>query len=670
MRSLCLVLLLLPLTGLPAVRVGVVTSPKEQYQTISDLVTQADQLVAAGDAVTARSIYETAQGALQQLRLEFPTWDTNTVNLRLDYVTTKLAALKAQPPKPPPVTGPSTPGPTTPTNTLPAAEVPGGPAPADGVRTNRPLSADFQPPWPDSPFEGDITNQFRQVLQRLRVAESDRALLAAKLREALSAQPAATDPRELARAEERIRVLQKENAQLRGVLEQAKASPPGESAELEKVKRALAEANRKLQLQGDAAAILIAEANLKLDEQTKRLAALSADRDTLQRKLELVAADKDAVARLTSENAALRQQLTNVWTQQATATDQSGDLARQMQKVAKDLAESRSALALLQLENEVLAAKLAENAKRPVAVQPPPPPAPDPRSLRRIQELEQERTVLRRELAAANRELTDRRSKGTAVQVQELNDRLVTLRSKLGVYEAKAVPYTREELALFKKPKPILIAAAAKPVLKRQPKAVAPPARPPSALVAEGNQQFAAGQLDKAEQTFKRAAAQEEKDVWALCNLATTQVEQNRLAEAEQTLQKALAIDPNDPSTLSVLAYVRYNQAKYDEALDAASRAVKSKPEDPALQCLLGSTLVQKGLRLQAETAFRKALQVNPGFADAHRNLAAVYLNQQPPMVALARWHYQRGLAAGVPLNPDFERKLDTLAVPGTAAAR
>ena len=287
--------------------------------------------VSGGDAVTARSIYETAQGALQQLRIEFPTWDTNTVNLRLDYVTTKLAALKAQPPKPPPTTGPSTPGPATPTNAALADAVPDGTLPVAAGQTNKPLSADFQPPWPDSPFEGDITNQFRQVLQRLRVAESDRALLAAKLREALSAQPAATDPRELARAEERIRVLQKENAQLRGVLEQAKASPPGESAELEKVKRALAEANRKLQLQGDAATILLAEANLKLDEQTKRLAALGAERDTLQRKLESVTADKDAVARLASDNAALRQQLTNVWTQQAAATEQSGDLARQMQ---------------------------------------------------------------------------------------------------------------------------------------------------------------------------------------------------------------------------------------------------------------------------------------------------------------------------------------------------
>ena len=45
-------------------------------------------------------------------------------------------------------------------------------------------------------------------VQRL---QGDNRLLSAKLKEALSVQPAAVDPRELARAEDRIRALQKEN---------------------------------------------------------------------------------------------------------------------------------------------------------------------------------------------------------------------------------------------------------------------------------------------------------------------------------------------------------------------------------------------------------------------------------------------------------------------------
>ena len=46
-------------------------------------------------------------------------------------------------------------------------------------------------------------------------------------------------------------------------------------------------------------------------------------------------------------------------------------------------------------------------------------------------------------------------------------------------------------------------------------------------------------------------------------------------------------------------------------------------------------------------------------FADAHINLAVVYITQQPPLAELARWHYQKALAAGHPANPDLEKLLN-----------
>ena len=35
-----------------------------------------------------------------------------------------------------------------------------------------------------------------------------------------------------------------------------------------------------------------------------------------------------------------------------------------------------------------------------------------------------------------------------------------------------------------------------------------------------------------------------------------------------------------------------------------------------------------------------------------------VYITQQPPLVELARWHYQKALAAGHPHNPELEKML------------
>ena len=72
-----------------------------------------------------------------------------------------------------------------------------------------------------------------------------------------------------------------------------------------------------------------------------------------------------------------------------------------------------------------------------------------------------------------------------------------------------------------------------------------------------------------------------------------------------------------------------------------------------------GLVLSQKGMRAAAETAFRKAILIEPGYASAHNNLAVFYATQRPPLIPLARWHYQKALAAGMAHNADLEKMLD-----------
>jgi len=62
---------------------------------------------------------------------------------------------------------------------------------------------------------GALQNQVGQL-------QSEKGLLEAKLKEALAMRPAAADPAELAKAEEKIRVLQKENDLLKVSLEKEK----------------------------------------------------------------------------------------------------------------------------------------------------------------------------------------------------------------------------------------------------------------------------------------------------------------------------------------------------------------------------------------------------------------------------------------------------------------
>src|SRR6185503_18988647 len=167
-----------------------------------------------------------------------------------------------------------------------------------------------------------------------------------------------------------------------------------------------------------------------------------------------------------------------------------------------------------------------------------------------------------------------------------------------------------------------------------------------------------AHELEKAEQKYLEAIKLDPKNVSMLIELASIQVSLNHSADAERYLTSALALDPDNTYALSILGMLKSQENKFDEALDALSRAAQLKPEDARIQNALGITLSEKGLRVPAENALLKAIRINPDFGSAHANLAFIYVTQEPPLLELARWHYQKALDAGEPHNPGIEKRL------------
>ena len=273
----------------------------------------------------------------------------------------------------------------------------------------------------------------------------------------------------------------------------------------------------------------------------------------------------------------------------------------------------------------------------------------------RIKQLERERDELQKELAAANKELYSRKGKAAAARMAEIENQLATLRGRLEVLEARQVPYTDEELALFKQPETKLAQVDRKD--SRKSVKELPPGT--VALVAEAHRYYANKQFDKAEEKYLQVLQQDKTNVPTLANLAAIELDLGHLETAEINIKQAVALAPNDPYSLFVLGRLKFTQKKYDEAIDAFSRAAKLDPQDAQVQNFLGLALSEKGLRGPAETALRKAIQIDPGCADAHNNLAVVYITQQPPCVELARWHYQKALAAGHPRNPELEKMIN-----------
>ena len=596
--------------------------PDDMYVRVYRTIQQADELLSTGQRRTAYERYVEAQNALKALAVSNPDWHPSLVQFRLNYLAGKLAMF-GTPPEPATPTAPPS-SPSAETNQAPQTPVLEKPAAAP-----------------------EVDNQVKALVEENRRLNSDKTTLEAKLREALSAQPATVDPRELAKAEERIRALQKENDLLKVTLQQEQTKAPA-------VPPAGADDTRKL----------LDDAKRKIQEQAQTIAALTQEKQVLESKLQKAA---EAPAPAPAPAPVAVQPPPPV-------------------EAAPPAALSNTQMALLQAENEVLKKSVSDLEKR-VRTQPAvgsstTPSASavssDKASTRQIRKLEQERNDLQKKLDAANRALAKTRDKkGPAGQ--QLANQVASLQARLDALEAKKNPYTPEELALLKPqttvaaqalpaetptPAPTIPAtaptASAAPTTPATPKPARELPAGVGALMADAQRDFAQRRFDDAEKKYRQILSQDENNVVTLTHLAVLELDRNRLEEAEGFAKKALTQDPEDSKNLALLGIVKVRQKKFDEGLEPLSRSIKLNPNYALAQNFLGIVLVEKGQREAAETAFRKAIQLDPDYANAHHNLAYVYATQNPPFRELAKYHYQKALAGGEARNEELEKLIET----------
>src|SRR5436190_14738329 len=162
-------------------------SADERYVQIFNWIQEADTLSEHGELRQAVGRYLEAQTALKNLSSAFPGWHETVVKFRLAYLSERLEAL---------------------TEKVPVA--------TNQVATTQTNATETV---------NATTNLLRQMDQEIKRLNAQNAVLEAKLKEAFSVQPAAADPRELTKAEEKIRELQKERDLLKTTLEKQSPAP-------------------------------------------------------------------------------------------------------------------------------------------------------------------------------------------------------------------------------------------------------------------------------------------------------------------------------------------------------------------------------------------------------------------------------------------------------------
>lgn len=634
MKRFCAVLFLLLVAVSPAARAE---GPDDQYIGIYSLIKQGDLYVERGQNSLALAKYVDAHTALKKFQVNYADWNVKVVKYRLAYLAGKMDELSG---KTPPVKTPAVPIPATATNPPAITNTPVTP-----VVISTPPATNVIAPTPKSiytpgPLPADAADRIAALQDQVAHLEADKTMLESKLKEALAAQPAASDPRELAKAQERIKSLEKENDLLKFSLAQARTnSVQANMALLEQTRKELAEANRKV------------------NELTDANATLMTERTALQARIKAQssAVPDSAAAALREENDILKKQLADMKTK-ATAAAPSDELARKLVEAQTQLAAMQSDKEILRIEKAALEDRIRElstknNGGKAAVVSS---PLADSAASGKIKELELQRDELQKSLDAATKEIYGKKKgKETATRIDEMTKQLTGLRARIDTLEAKQVPYMPEELALLNKPDASMIAAAhsgKKTVKELPPKA--------TALLAEARRHLSEHHLDLAEKTYLELLKLDEKNMSTLDDLASIEIEMNRPAEAEKYLQASMSVDPNNDYTLYVIGRLRFLQEKFDDSLNALSRAGQINPQDPEIQNLLGVVLSEKGLRGPAEAALRRAIQIDPNYADAHANLAFVYVMQQPPLTELARWHYQKSITAGHVHDPRLEKLL------------
>jgi tetratricopeptide (TPR) repeat protein len=639
----------------------------EKYLWIYSLIQQGESLVEAGDSHAALPVLLDAQTQLQRFQKLYPDWNPGLVRFRLTGVTEKIAGLKESVvvTNPPPAKVETSAAPTAAPITAPITAPATAPAAAPAA----------------APAESaQLRAQMDRLTAQLQNAQTENETLQAKLKEALAAQPAAVDAGELTRLQAQFRYLMKENELLKaGTSARGKVAVKDTEA-VAKARRELAGYEKKYagqqaradQLAAENAkwqksgalnaaaldelrvqnrklnALLAAPAtapagSAKVVELSKQLSAARAEIATLKASVSGTAQDQAALAELRAQN----QKLNALLAAPAASSSTAADLSAQLRAARADITALKASVAEAALEKAALEKKISRQSAE----------LADLRAANfeaQIRDLTAARDDLQKQLkAAAGKDSGLRQEKDQALKdasLAALNVEVASLRARVAVAEAKAVPFSAEELELLKQASPQLPVVAQKT------------ARDFSAgtaeLAASAQQHFAKHEFTAAEADYEKILEREPNNGLMLANLATIELQEDKLADAEKHITAAVAQSPKDAYNLATLGYLKFRQEKYDEALEVLSRAAELDPKNPEIQNYLGVTLSHKGQRLQAEAALRKAIQLNPLYAPAHNNLAVIYLTQKPSSPLLARWHYQKAIADGQPRNPDFEKLL------------
>jgi hypothetical protein len=174
------------------------------------------------------------------------------------------------------------------------------------------------------------------------------------------------------------------------------------------------------------------------------------EKKALQDQLSQLSGGAAVAAALRAENELLKKQLSDTKAL-AAGSEKAAQNAQKLAEAEARIATILSDTEVLRLEKMALEGRLKKALATPAAKSATVSREPD---LQRIRQLEKERDDYQQKLAAANKELQSGKSREFTAKVEQLTKEVANLKSRVEVFEAKAIPYTPRNLLCSKSRRP------------------------------------------------------------------------------------------------------------------------------------------------------------------------------------------------------------------------
>ena len=105
-----------------------------------------------------------------------------------------------------------------------------------------------------------------------------------------------------------------------------------------------------------------------------------------------------------------------------------------------------------------------------------------------------------------------------------------------------------------------------------------------------------------------------------------------RLGEAEQIVRSASNLQEDNSVALLSLGIIQTHAGELQDAINTLSSAIRKFPSNFQMHYYLGIALEPLEHDAKAAEAFRRAIRINPSFADSYYHLSKLYLDKDPKL--------------------------------------